>query len=82
MPIDDYIEPPEPTEEEEAEFHRKQRWINEVHALLCKAHGGNLNEKETENLRGYAEAMASEEAAYFQEGLTPQEAFDEEASCQ
>lgn len=58
----------------------KEQWIEEVFQLLCKSQGAE-NETHRKNLREWAEAMGSDETAYISEGMTPQEAHDEEMSC-
>lgn len=58
----------------------KEDWIERVHQLLCASHEPKDND-ERSNLFGYARLMASEESAYFQEGLSPEEAYEEEMSC-
>ena len=59
----------------------KEQWIEEMYGLLCKSQGAETD-AERKNLREYAENLADPESGYFQEGMTPQEAHDEELSCQ
>lgn len=56
----------------------KQQWINESYELLCKSQGAPTNDAEKRNLREWAESFAEN---YLPEGLTPEEAHDEEMSC-
>lgn len=58
----------------------KEQWINEVYECLCKSKGAPVNETERQNLREWAEALAGDEGGFFQDGMTPQEAHDEEMS--
>jgi hypothetical protein len=58
----------------------KEQWIEEVFQLLCKSQGAET-ELHRKNLRDYAENLADPESGYFQEGMNPQEAHDEELSC-
>lgn len=55
----------------------KEQWINEVYELLCKSQGAPENDTEKKNLREWVESFAEN---YFPEGMTPQEAHDEELS--
>lgn len=59
----------------------KQRWIKKVYRLLCKYQGAPENENEEKNIRDWAAAHATEESSYFNEGLTPKEAVEEEFAC-
>lgn len=66
----------------------KEQWIEEVYQLICKAQGQPSNATEEKNLRGWAAALAEDDppgfpcrhVSGFSEGMTPQEAFDEEMS--
>jgi cytochrome P450 len=60
---------------------RKAEWIDEVYKLLCKSQGAPENETEEKNLREWASSFATEETPFFQEGMTPEQAHDEEMSC-
>ncbi len=58
----------------------KDQWIDEVYELLCKSHLPET-EQRRKNLRGWAETFADCDCKYYEEGLTPKEAFDEEMSA-
>ena len=57
----------------------KEQWTEQVFQLLCKSQGVTDDVTERKNLRGWAEAIADSD--YYAEGMTPQEAHDEELSC-
>jgi hypothetical protein len=57
----------------------KDQWVIAVYDLLCKSQGAPANEKEKGNLMSWAASMA--EGDSYSEGLTPEEAHDEEMSC-
>jgi len=52
----------------------KEQWIDALYAIC---HPACENQKERDNMRGWAETCAEE---YYGE-MTPQEAFDYEMSC-
>lgn len=58
----------------------KAKWTNEVHELLCRLFAPN-NDVEKANLREWAETFADCDNDYFAEGMTPQEAVEEEMSA-
>jgi hypothetical protein len=60
---------------------RKAAWIDEVYRLLCLSQGAPACADEDNNLRECAVSLADSECNYFAEGMTPQDAHDEEMSA-
>lgn len=58
----------------------KAQWIEEVYKLLRASQGAPNGPVEEKNLRDYAETLANSECAYYDEGLSPRDAHDEEIS--
>ena len=58
----------------------KEEWTDEVYRLLCVSQGAPNTEEQENNLREWAQNLSTEEAGFYGEGYTPEEAHDEEMS--
>lgn len=59
----------------------KDEWIDSAYDELCRRLGEPNNNDDRDHLRAWASALADIELGYFEEGLSPAEAVQEDLSC-